>query len=74
MTQNDPQEAPLTKYIKYIEQDSLFETFWCTFSHRNGSNLPLILYFNLEAFILNTQMDFCYKWDAKRSKFDHFEP
>ena len=50
MTQNDPQETPLTKYIKYIEQDSLFKTFWCTFSHRNDSNLPLILYFNFEAF------------------------
>ena len=50
MTQNDPQEAPLTKYIKYIVQDSVFKTFWFTFSHRNGSNLPLILHFNLEAF------------------------
>ena len=60
MTQNDPQETPLTKYIKYIEQDSLFKTFWYTFSHRNGSNLPLILYFNFEAFR---------GWDALGSTF-----
>ena len=71
MTLNGPQEAPL---VKYIVQDSLFKTFWCTFSLKNCSNLLLILYFNLESFILNTQLDFCYKWDDKRSKFDHFEP
>ena len=45
-----PKRQLWQKYIKYIVQDSFFKTFWCTFSHRNGSNLPLILYFNLEAF------------------------
>ena len=49
MTQNGPQKQPLTKYIIYMLQHSLFKTFISAFSQGNGSKRPLILYYRLEA-------------------------